>query len=119
MMRLRLFITVNGGATPYFLNISSFNGIEIFRELINSPNAEVCLSTCEKNLIVSVLPLGDSASYPKRYLKLSSYEACELYLNFADLSGGEEKEGAIQALYLSDLDYGFPIPSATLYLTVE
>ncbi len=115
MMKVRLFIAVGGA--PCLLSVASFNGVEIFREIINTPTAEVCFFSCEKNIIVSASPLGGSASYPKRYLKLGSYDCCELYLYFADRSSGEEKEGAFQALYLNDLDYGFPIPSATLYLT--
>ena len=115
MMTVRLFITVAANACPYVLTVTSFDGRPIYRTIVSVRRSAICFETCEENIVIGVYPFG-GANYPKRYLKSERGGCFDFFLNYADQPGGDEKEGSFQAFYLSDLDYGFPIAKATLFL---
>lgn len=110
-MRIRLEFTVSENALPALIIVRSFGGRLVFYKRVCGGRNVIFFCTSERNLIITVRPYNANFAEQSFFIKLRRKNCQNLFLNFRFAEEDGETE---QTFYLYDLNYRFPVLSATL-----
>jgi len=117
MRRIKLNISVPRTAVPFRLTIGNFDGDVLFAQTVYSTNISVCMQTCEKDFVITVIPIGGTFYPSRRYLRFGCLDRCAEYEYDLFFPVRAIPAPVLQCFTLTDAFYGFPVECAELNFT--
>ena len=110
-MKVRLLAFVSARGVPAILTVRTFSGKLLVCKKVRCGINEVRFCSCERKLIVSLLPFRADYREISYFLKLPAAPCQTVKLHF---NVKESERTATQTFSLYDKSYGFPVISAIL-----